>query len=375
MDQQIINLINSPNVADRKRAIKLLVKDGSEDAYKYLSALYKTDTNAEIKQFAVKAGKLIRQRQKEIDDSPIQQKTSKQQGDKPKVASAKQTGQTQRVRAKHLIDTAMDRSVANDSVGAKRNLIKAFQMNPELLDDGYAMSVATSILGVSESEVQTIIQYEISETGTKQPKDALLHKDDATWEVASIDVIVYMLIIGVATFVANLLSEQIGIRALASSGLNLEVNPVATIGNGLVSGLSSAIEGAISIFVWFAFIHFASKVLLSGRGTFRGLIHNAINVYTVYSVIMIAVGLIFANHAVGARSRELVNNAGALLAIQIIASIALAYFLSARISKNYQLTQMNGCVSLIIALIANIIISVVLVLSVGAILDSVINNK
>ncbi|MCU0511647.1 MAG: hypothetical protein MUE40_03660 [Anaerolineae bacterium] len=60
MMHEILGLINSQDVADRKTAIDLLKQQGGEEAMHYLALLYKFDPDAEVQRLAVQAGRYLK---------------------------------------------------------------------------------------------------------------------------------------------------------------------------------------------------------------------------------------------------------------------------------------------------------------------------
>jgi hypothetical protein len=400
MDQHILNLLDSPDGADRKEAIKLLVKDGSDEALKYLSALYKTETDPEIKQLAVKAGKLIRKRQQENamfeDDGEMAFEDAIEEDDAPVEVS-----EMQRTRANSLLELAMDRSVAGDNAAAEKHLIKAFQINPNLLQDDYAVGVAGDIMGISASEVKSILREESTPEGKRKRKrknsEITSHEGDATWNEAFTDMLIYMLVVGAITFVSTLLYFQFfaqtfasvdqqfaeaglysttdGVEAAASMEAALSFFNTIGIGFSAVAAFSSAIGSLIYLLIWFFVIHFVATTFLSGDGTFRGLVHNTINYYTAFTVAytLFGVGMFFlmtnsfltpfsdasiltmSEAELDRMFAENLNNATSMLSLlgllMFVGFIAFLYFTSKGIGKTYQLGTATGCISQIIAYI------------------------
>ena len=63
MDSRILQLIESANPQDRKKAVQMLAKMGGPEAIRYLGIIYKQETDSEVKDLAVQAGKYIKKQQ------------------------------------------------------------------------------------------------------------------------------------------------------------------------------------------------------------------------------------------------------------------------------------------------------------------------
>src|SRR5688500_999956 len=63
MDSKILQLIESANPADRKKAIQMLAKMGGPEAIRYLGIIYKQESDPEVKALTVSPGKYIKKQQ------------------------------------------------------------------------------------------------------------------------------------------------------------------------------------------------------------------------------------------------------------------------------------------------------------------------
>jgi len=65
MDSKILQLMESANPQDRKKAIRMLAQVGGKESLRYLGLMYKQDDDPEVKDLAIQAGKLIKKQETE----------------------------------------------------------------------------------------------------------------------------------------------------------------------------------------------------------------------------------------------------------------------------------------------------------------------
>ena len=156
MDPQTLDLLESRNKNDRKRGVSQLAQSGDQAALKYLAAVYKTDTDPEIRELALKAGRYLK-KQLEGGETPAAARPAGRSSapaapaapveEKPKADRVKVSG-TDESRSKALLDQAMDLFVAEDLVKAREFARKAFKLNPNLQFDPFYLGMGANIFDV-----------------------------------------------------------------------------------------------------------------------------------------------------------------------------------------------------------------------------------
>lgn len=403
MDENISRLIDSDNPQDRKRAIQLLVKEGTQEALTYLSALYRDETDPEIRKMAVEAGKRIRKQQQEAqwvgEGDPSIGEIAKKKNPPPETVPI---SEMQRTRAESLVELALNRDVAGDNVAARRHMSKALQVNPNLLNDQYTLGIAAEIFGVNAEDVADVI--DVGSTGGKSKRKHGDGGDDSpTWSDAFTGLLIYMLIVGAITFATTLLSFQafsgtfatlqtqieaeLGANWTAEFGEDVEIfmmmtNAISTLGIAFSasSAVSAAIGSVIGMLIWYMAVHFVATTLLSGAGTYPGLIVRTINIYTVFTAISGIVSFVSAIVMVNVLIEPLlaldISTIGpdeieraflpnfdtfatifaALSIASLVGGLVFLYLTSRGIARNYEFGTATGCISQVIAYVVLVVI-------------------
>lgn len=413
MDETIYNLIESPDPKDRKRAVKMLAQDGSQEAIKVLSQLYKQETDPEIKDLAVKAGQYIKKQQQaakwegsgrtlnpepeDADDTP-----------EVEVSSARQT------ESKALMDQALDYLMQDNRVKAIANARKAFQMNPNLRRDPYYMGVANEVTG---RDTPTTIEMLMSTAPVGGKEKAKRKNEEAAgddgWGAALTDLAIYGLVNAAIIIVGMLLFVQLMGASLREAAANMaamsEYNSYqmmqtrqtiemlsgfvsgAGIVTSVVVGLITGVGSIISLLIQLFFIHIAATMVLGGEGTFPRLIRKVTNFLTIVTVLSLIVGFvagflwigsIVAVAAVSMTSEAAAYGAGNSVATitmllgfgYLIASLVVFYLFCNRIGQAYDFGAGKGCLSIIIASIMLSALSCVLNLACSSVLQQAMMN-
>ena len=295
----IPELLKSTNVDDRKKAIKALAKMNNPDAEKYLSRIYKTDDNEEVRELAKKALQFRRKKTTDETEAVAEDKT-------PAPAKSESTPQRHvvseenQILAKRYFDQAMDLHVVGKDQRATRLIRDAFVTDPNLRDDEYVLRAAGSITGLEDpGEIQ---QFAV--TGAIPGKAKTKHDDRLQdhvaiarllgdlgmfWVVMSVVVVLGLLFINRYLLGVDLESGQL-VEGSVTFGIAQTLGastPLGAIGIGLLVSL-------VLLFVlllYYVLVHFFATYFLNGEGSYEGLIHRTVVFMTIASAVMIVLTL------------------------------------------------------------------------------------
>lgn len=304
MDQETLDLLESRNKNDRKRGVSQLAQSGDQAALKYLAAVYKTDSDPEIRELALKAGRYLK-KQLEGDEMPAAARPAGRgaaPGASP-AAPAEEKPKAERVkvsagdesRSKALLDQAMDLFVAEDLAKAREFARKAFKLNPNLQFDPFYLGMGASIFDVPARDVMdTVLDAGAGDGRKPKRKRGEADEDgDVGWDTALVDLLFYGLVYVAVAIVSALLYVIVLRDTLQNIFNNLNsVDPTFSASEleqifGVALGAStpvvligtfiSAFFAIIGLLIFYFFIHIAARFILGGEGTFPGLIHGANN--------------------------------------------------------------------------------------------------
>jgi hypothetical protein len=399
MDSRILQLIESANPQDRKKAIQMLAKLGGPEAIRTLGMIYKQETDSEVKDLAVQAGKYIKKQQtgenaaaqvavrapvvssyedEEEDDEPEQEADEEYV---PVVVPASKQSQ-----AKGLMDRALDLSMHGDKDKAIESISKAFKLNPNLRDDTYYMGVAMDITGMDK---QSTIRLVTEDEKSRKVKNKEKLKNDGSgseevgWDTALVDLAMYFIVVSAVMIVGMVVLVQVFTAALttmqacgcnsvgitsALSGLNSlrGIGVVVIILYGLVVGLLSA----VFLLFQYGIIHLVSTMMLGGDGTYAGLVHRAttpLTIGTAFTGAVVLFSLYLSLQQVSdpavvramlASGQQPDNSIQNLLGIvNMVAGFFLLGWLFNRIGFNYGFGSGRGCVAFVLSNIALFLLS------------------
>jgi len=383
IDQQLIDMLDNPNPQVRADAVKQLARMKNQEAVQYLAAVYKTDDDAEIRELARKAGLYIKKKMTEeswtggegiVDDEPepIDDEPERVEVSGRAVESSK-----------GLMDSAMNLHVAGDDEKAMEYVEKAYMTNPNLQYDSYYSQLAGTIMGVPASQVADLILADVEFKGGKAKRKRKPRPDDVSTETVIIDLLIYwivmaaILVIGMLIFFQAFSSAfdtamaspdvtaQMSAEEMAEAEEQIAMFMNVFMGAGLVASIIYAVVvsvfSVIGLLIQYAFIHFSATTVLSGDGTFKGLIHKLTNFFTatyaiyaivVYVMMFIAFQDVMSAAAAG-QDPETMPGFGGIFGViyffAFVASIFWLYWLSKLIGKNYEFGTGKGCLTWIIA--------------------------
>lgn len=317
MNDEILRLLDSPNSADRKKAIKLMAQSADESALPYLGALYKTDSDPEIRELAVQAGRYIKKQQevskwqgkpgtppppKEDEEDPEAEKVVISQGDK--------------FRSEDFMNRAMDALTAHNDQKAREFASKAVKINPTLIKDPYYSGLLYEITGVRGEDILTALAGEEKGGKSKKKKNDGSGGafEEVTWGDAFLSLGIYALVnagitvVSIVLIIINLqnvffefesqmaqdpeFSAIYQAEELASfSQATSMLTGVGVVG-GAINGVIAGIANAVAFLVIFGIIHLVATRLLGGDGAMEALVYRLTNFYVIIALIGGVLGIV-----------------------------------------------------------------------------------
>jgi len=383
IDQQLIDMLDDPNPQVRTDAVKQLARMKSQEAVQYLAAVYKTDDDAEVRELARKAGLYIKKKMTEEQWTGGEgvEEDEPEPNDEPERYDVSARAEES---SKGLMDSAMNLHVAGDDVKATEYVEKAFMNNPNLQFDTYYLQMAATILGVKDDHVADMLLGDVEFKGgkAKRKRKNSDREDDVSTETVIIDLLIYWIVIAAILIIGTLIQFQlissIMDAAMASPEFSSQLSAAEAaeaeeqialfmnmfIGVGLIGSIIYSVIisffSILMLLIQYAFIHFSATSILSGDGSFKGLIHKLTNFFTASYAVFAIVGylmayLAFQSIADAFATGEMSGGGGAdgLLSIlsfaYFIGAIVWLFWLGRLIGKNYDFGAGKGCVSVIIA--------------------------
>jgi hypothetical protein len=216
----------------------------------------------------------------------------------------------------------------------------------------------------------------------KPKRKSKADETEVTWGTALLDVGLYGLFSGAITFLMMLFIIYVMGNAMQSLYNLPELRPedafmldqflaafgTISLGVAILYSIITAVGAIIQYFIWFGVVHIVSTMILNGRGTFSGLLHQVSIPMIVAMVIsgLLSIGYVY--YTVSVMEQALMNpTAGQSIAyngatglfyvVMMILSLGFSFWLSATIGSNYDFGTGRGCVSLIVSYIVLTIIA------------------
>lgn len=392
MDSRILQLIESANPQDRKKAIQMLAKMGGPEAIRTLGMIYKQETDPELKELAVSAGKYIKKQQTgenaappmpvrapivesyEEDDEPEQDEEVEEEYIPVVVSAAKQS------QAKGLMDRALDLSMHGEKDKAIESISKAFKLNPNLREDTYYMGVAMDITGMDQNSTIRLVNEDEKSRKVKNKEklknDGSGGSEEIGWDTALIDLATYYAVIAGIAIIGMVMIVQAITNGFATISTNCEgctpqqirdVNLMVQnfrsltgigVAASVIYGLIVAAINIVVLLIYYAFMHVIATMLMGGDGTYRGLIHRGSLPLVVSYAITGVIGLITIYVSVrelfdpemirqmnqpsttSSMSSTLISVLGL---VSTIASIGGSIWFIGRVAQNYEFSWSRGC--------------------------------
>ncbi|RMG75051.1 MAG: hypothetical protein D6711_07500 [Chloroflexi bacterium] len=165
MNKRTLQQLESPNIADRKQAIRQLALSRDIEALPYLKDVFRNDPDAQVRQLARKAGAYIKKHHKTpvfiLDDTP--------EVDNTPMPSDIKVSATAAERARTYFSQAFDMEVRGQKARGILLLQKAFRTDPRLTYDSTARTLASSLTGLPEEEAVRQIKHGATVSVKREP--------------------------------------------------------------------------------------------------------------------------------------------------------------------------------------------------------------
>lgn len=309
MDKRLIEMLDSPDVSERERAIKAIARTGNPDYIQYLNVVVRTDADPALRTLAEKAIRYIRQQQgsqapSTPDVAHATQEVARTTPERVEVSPANER------RAATMLDRAMELSTRHRDEEARELVAKAYRLDPNIRFDSYKRGIVANVMGVSASEAFDSLDRRYPDEDVKAKRKAKNDDQPAEtigWGSALLDLAIYGVVIVVSIIVGYFLILQFAgpilrdiVMSMGQSGeLGDDFNPemivstILSMGAGLAIAYALAL-GVISIVMTFFMsvcLHLAAK-LIGGVGTLPRLINKTVPLLTGYYVFSYIAGIV-----------------------------------------------------------------------------------
>lgn len=291
MDQQIIRWLDSSISADRRRAVRAMAQSEDMDWLPTLAALYKTESDPEIRALVAKAARYLRRQ-------VIQPAPAASPPLPPVAVSA-----ANEKRARDLLDRALNLSLANDHDAARDLVAKAYHFNPNLPADAYQSGLVGTIMGVAPADAFLQLDSEAARGQQRRRSSAVLP------EISEGRIVRNLLVYGgfIAAFcilVLQLLLEVLRTsltlvvqRGAPDSSLTTQAASLLPLvgessGPAALYGLAVGLISVLFLLLLCLFIHTIARVL-RGRGSYARLLQQIVPIYGLVTIIPTTLGLGF----------------------------------------------------------------------------------
>lgn len=152
MDPRILEALRSDDPEERKKGVRALGQNFSNESLRYLATIYKRDPDYGVRRLAIHAGRHVKKMRAagdwmaDNDDKDVRFMTSEQ----PAI-STDSLSDSER-QAKGLMDRALDESIKQDFEKAEVLVRQAFKQHPDLKNDPYYVGIASDVLGMPAEE-------------------------------------------------------------------------------------------------------------------------------------------------------------------------------------------------------------------------------
>lgn len=329
MIDELIQQLDDVSPVRRKDAVIALGKSRDMAALRPLAKVYRTDPDPEVRELARKAGIYIRQQNEgatvppkptasppPTNESYTERRMRELQEQKRAAAAAAEQPQIDpeearrrpvrgreyavpkevRERARKYVDVALTENLNGDNAKAMKNLTEALSLDPNLINDGFFNSVATSVTELEgDAAIDVIIdkgrRKEFSTVAKGVAKQAKIEKHmtevkKTSWADVGWEVVLYTLIVSIGPMLQTLVTMEAAqnffnaVSAAAPEAVE-ELPPMVTQLQSSMSFLTSGtlvpvafISGLIGVgglLLQLTLVHFLATYLFKGHGTIRHL--------------------------------------------------------------------------------------------------------
>lgn len=286
-----------------------------------------------------------------------------------------------RERAKHYVEEALSMNLRGDNAKAMKMLAQALIFNPNMVDDGYYMSIAATITGQEgDSALQMILDSNQREsfvrTQEQRKKQERIDKHlsearKSTWTSSGFEIILFTLIITIGPVLQVLVTVESAraffntlppdITTSAQGQAYLASLRDFNLGTLLITAITSGISGVLGLLIQAVLIHFAATLLLGGHGTLRYMLELLLGYYNKWLPIIFFMSYI-------AVAVAFVSEFSPVLFCIVLPLILLTLYVSgktsSKIGEAYDFGTLKGCLAhfiiiLVIAVAAGVILLIV----------------
>lgn len=433
MIDQFVQQLQSPDPQQRRQAIIALGKSKDPAALKHLAQIFRNDPEPELRDLAKRAGQHIRQAVNAVD--PMRPPLSVPSAPPPPTAPAEshpsvihligepedeppmdaithsypleplyteteeepprestyvppvqgrdyEVTRENRERAKSYVEEALSMNMRGDNAKAMKMLAQALTFNPNLINDGYYMSLAATITGLEgDGAIQMIVdsnqRASFVKTQQQRKKQERIDKHlsaarKSTWTSSGFEIILFTLIISIGPVLQVLVTVE-SARAFVNS-LPPEILASAqgqqylasltqfNVGSLLTTGIVSGVSGVIGLLVQAVLIHYAALLLLGGHGTLRYMLELLLGYYNkwlpiIFFISYIAIAVAFVS--------EFSPVVFCIVLPLILLSLYVSGKTSSKIGEAYDFGTLKGCLAYFVSIVILVIGTVVLLIIAG----------
>lgn len=437
MIDQFVAQLQSPDPNQRRQAIIALGKSRNPAALQHLAQIFRNDPEPNLRELARRAGVHIRQAMdggappepapaaspvyipsapadsadSEVDEPDfyallgrISEPSAPAPAAKPEplpvvpaaaapVAAAASTPAPERgrvyetsrqnvQRAREYVEQALSMNIKGDNAKAMKMLAQALHFNPNVINDGYFMSIAASVTGLEgDGAVQMILDSNqrrgfVQQAEQKKKQERIeKHLSEAkqvTWASTWFEIILFTLITAIGPVLLVLVTVESARAYLNTLPVEIletpDMQPVLatldsyTFGSLIAVGLVSAIVGVLGLLVQTVFIHYGATLILGGHGTLRYLLELLLGFYNkwlpvIFFLSYIAVAVTF----ISAFSPVTL----CLVLPLVLLSLYVSGKTSGKIGEAYDFGTTKGCLAYFISILIITVIFAVISLIVG----------
>lgn len=382
----IISQLKSSDPKTRFEAVKQAARARDESALRTLSTMAASDPDPQVRAAAAKAEQYIRHGAVVPAAGPAERAPSPvlvvdDAASKPK-RKQREVSETDIARARSYLETALTHQTNNERTKALKAMSRAAELHPGIVNDSYFRSVLDAITGLSgeaslalltdSSEQRRIAVTEAQLKRERREQDHLGKVQKTTWASASLDLIIYamILIFGGLILVVAFNQTAASIRpsweeaqraynqalargevarapeypaealAIADQIMAMQIG----LPHAVVFGLMLGVSGVVGILLQLAATHVVARFVFQGLGTLPHLVYRVMSFYNSRLPILIFLLVV----AIAA----LVSGNGGLyfvlMGVVTIFSLYMAFNVLGRIEEVYDFGLVRGCLSWIV---------------------------
>lgn len=319
MSDDIKKLLDSPNAADRKEAVRLLAKRGDVSALTYLRAIYRTDSDEEIRQLALKAGRYIKQHSnlaalstQEVMAAPA---VSPYAGveEAPVLTPEEAALQARKAKGEELMTLAKAHFDNRERAQARKLAIEALDLYPQFTDDPYYLELLGQIMEVRTEYVLSEIE-DYRRPGYEKRK--IRRANQSLDDTSTVQALTYLALIAIVA-----LGGAVALFAAVSQWMQPQLSLAASVtavdpvrGTFLQNSMGAFVQllnysardlqtnltrGALlggqlfgALVVAYAVVGFAARAFFDGDGTWGGLVR------ATYKPVIVGLVVLYAGYGV-----------------------------------------------------------------------------